>query len=293
MAVGLLVLALLVVVVFRQVLGITQRPSWPPPADAVTSAGARGGDRGVRRARRRPRPHDAALDFAWSTAATIEPWVEGEDLLPADLRRRRGGAVVRPHPHVRLARGPGRDGDGRPARAEARGGCRGAGDRRRLRLPAERRRAGDVHRARRRGSADRRQRRPPARPRRPLPGRPSSRLAPGRGRPCRPSQALRRRRRGRVDRRRRDRGPLRERRLPRRDGARHRRRRPPGAGRLPHELPRARRPAARRPRRPTSPRRPTPGRFRSRSRRSSPAASSPPRRRSASRSTAPAGGSTS
>ena len=35
-----LALAALFVVVYRQVLGITQRPSWPPPADAVTSAGA-------------------------------------------------------------------------------------------------------------------------------------------------------------------------------------------------------------------------------------------------------------
>ena len=28
------------------------------------------------------RPHDAALDFAWSTAATIEPWVEGANFFP-------------------------------------------------------------------------------------------------------------------------------------------------------------------------------------------------------------------
>ena len=238
------------------------------------------------------RPHDADLDFAWSTAATIEPWVEGQDVLPADLRRREGGAVVRPHPHVRLARGPGRDGDGRPARAEARGGCRGAGDRRRLRLAAERRREGDVHRARRSRCADRRQRRASPRPRRSLPGPSPPRLAPGRGRPCRPPEALRDRRRGRVDRGRGNRGPLRERRLPRRDGARHGRRRPPGAGGLPDELPRPRRPPARRPR----PLLPRAGRrrrrFRSRLRRSSPAGSSPPRRRSASRSTARAGGST-
>ena len=35
-----LAFAALFVVVYRQVLGITQRPSWPPPADAVTSEGA-------------------------------------------------------------------------------------------------------------------------------------------------------------------------------------------------------------------------------------------------------------
>ena len=81
MAVALLVFALLFVLVFRQVLGITQRPSWPPPADAVTSAGARAATEAFA-ARDSPRPHDAALDFAWSTAATIEPWVEGKTFFP-------------------------------------------------------------------------------------------------------------------------------------------------------------------------------------------------------------------
>ena len=44
------------------------------------------------------------------------------------------------------------------------------------------------------------------------------------------------------------RGPLRERRLPRPDGSRHRRSRAPGPGRVPDQLPRSRRPSARRPR---------------------------------------------
>ena len=97
MAVVLLVLALLFVLVFRQVLGITQRPSWPPPAGAVTSAGARGGDRGVRRARLhrdRTTPH---FDFAWSTAATIEPWVEGTNFFPrifADVEAARSSVHI-------------------------------------------------------------------------------------------------------------------------------------------------------------------------------------------------------
>ena len=81
MAVALLMLALLFVLVFRQVLGITQRPSWPPPADAVTSAGARAATEAFA-ASDSPRPHDAAFDFAWSTAATIEPWVEGKTFFP-------------------------------------------------------------------------------------------------------------------------------------------------------------------------------------------------------------------
>jgi cardiolipin synthase len=77
----LLVLALLFVLVFRQVLGVTQRPSWPPPPDAITAAGAEPATEEFA-ARDDVRPHDAALDFAWSTAATIEPWVEGKTFFP-------------------------------------------------------------------------------------------------------------------------------------------------------------------------------------------------------------------
>jgi cardiolipin synthase len=80
-AVLLLVLALLFVVVFRQVLGVTQRPSWPPPADAVTAAEAEAATEAFA-ARDGTRPHDADLDFAWSTAATIEPLVEGRTFFP-------------------------------------------------------------------------------------------------------------------------------------------------------------------------------------------------------------------
>ncbi|HSS80846.1 MAG TPA: phosphatidylserine/phosphatidylglycerophosphate/cardiolipin synthase family protein [Gaiellaceae bacterium] len=58
---------------YRRVLAIPQRPSWPPPRDAVTSAGAQA----AIEARSR-----GALDFAWSTAATIEPWVEGVNFFP-------------------------------------------------------------------------------------------------------------------------------------------------------------------------------------------------------------------
>jgi len=80
-AVALLVVALLFVGVFRQVLGITQHPSWPPPANAVTAAGAEAATEAFA-ARDDVRPHDADLDFAWSTAATIEPWVEGKTFFP-------------------------------------------------------------------------------------------------------------------------------------------------------------------------------------------------------------------
>ena len=145
--------------VFQQVLGITQRPSWPPPAGSGDALRCGSGHGGVRRARRNVRPHDAALDFAWSTAATDRAVGRGKDLLPAHLRRRRGSPLVGAHPHVRLAGGRGRDGDGRTARAEAGRRRRGARDRRRLRLEALRRRRGDVQAARGRRRADRRQRR--------------------------------------------------------------------------------------------------------------------------------------
>jgi cardiolipin synthase A/B len=65
----------------RRVLGIKQRPCWPPPPDAVTAAGAQAATAAFG-ARNRARPRDAALDFAWSTAATIEPWAEGENFFP-------------------------------------------------------------------------------------------------------------------------------------------------------------------------------------------------------------------
>jgi cardiolipin synthase A/B len=71
-------------VLHRQVLGIAQRPSWPPPSDAVTSAGAQAATEAFG-ARIGTLPRDAALDFAWSTAATIEPWVEGASFFPRIL----------------------------------------------------------------------------------------------------------------------------------------------------------------------------------------------------------------
>ena len=71
-------------VVHRRVLGITQRPSWPPPPHAVTAAGAEAATQAFT-ARTRPRTRDATLDFAWSTAATIEPWAEGVNFFPRIL----------------------------------------------------------------------------------------------------------------------------------------------------------------------------------------------------------------
>jgi len=68
----------------RRVLGAPQRSSWPPPHDAVTPAGAQAATEALC-ARGGTRPHGEALDFAWSTAATLEPWVEGASFFPRIL----------------------------------------------------------------------------------------------------------------------------------------------------------------------------------------------------------------
>ncbi len=78
LAIAGLVVALAFVLIYRQVLGITQRPSWPPSSDAVTPDGAQA----ATEAFEGTRPHDATLEFAWSTAATIEPWAEGANFFP-------------------------------------------------------------------------------------------------------------------------------------------------------------------------------------------------------------------
>jgi len=79
LALPALVVAALVAA-YRRVLGSPQRPSWPPPDDAVTSAGAQAATEAF--VARRVGTRDAAFQFAWSTAATIEPWVEGKSFFP-------------------------------------------------------------------------------------------------------------------------------------------------------------------------------------------------------------------
>ena len=65
--------AAVLIVVHRRVLGIRQRPSWPPPAGAVTPAGAQAAT------------DSSPLAFAWSTAATLEPLVDGKAFFPRIL----------------------------------------------------------------------------------------------------------------------------------------------------------------------------------------------------------------
>src|SRR5215218_8575330 len=96
LAVVLLLATALFAAIYRQVLGVKQRESWPPPPDAVTAAGAEAATEAFA-ARDGVRPHDAALDFAWSTAATIEPWVEGANFFPRifdDVERARSSVHI-------------------------------------------------------------------------------------------------------------------------------------------------------------------------------------------------------
>jgi cardiolipin synthase len=73
--------------VHRKVLGETPRPCWPPPQDAVTSAGAQAATEGS----------EGPLSFAWSTAATMEPLVEGVNFFPrifADVEAARSSVHI-------------------------------------------------------------------------------------------------------------------------------------------------------------------------------------------------------
>jgi cardiolipin synthase len=91
-----LLLAAALYAFYRQVFGVTQRDSWPPPPDAVTARGAQAATEAFS-AQDGVRPHDAALDFAWSTAATIEPWVEGTSFFPRifdDVERARSSVHI-------------------------------------------------------------------------------------------------------------------------------------------------------------------------------------------------------
>ena len=58
----------------RLVLRVDKRGTWPPPPGAVTPAGAAAAV-----------GQDGPLDFAWSTAAMLEPWVEGLQFFPRIL----------------------------------------------------------------------------------------------------------------------------------------------------------------------------------------------------------------
>ena len=86
----------LFVVAHRRVLGLARRPSWPPSGDAVTADGAQAATEAFV-AREGVGTRDAALEFAWSTAATIEPWVDGTSFFPrifADVEAARSSVHI-------------------------------------------------------------------------------------------------------------------------------------------------------------------------------------------------------
>jgi cardiolipin synthase len=81
----------LLAVVHRRVLGIERRPSWPPPPGAVTPAGAQAAAETFAGG-----PRDT-LPFAWSTAATIDPWADGGNFFPrilADIEAARSSVHI-------------------------------------------------------------------------------------------------------------------------------------------------------------------------------------------------------
>jgi cardiolipin synthase len=83
-----LIVAFLFFLLFQQALAVTEKPSWPPGRDAITAAGAQIATE--RFVATHPRPRDVGVPFAWSTAATIDPWPEGKNFFPkifADIEK--------------------------------------------------------------------------------------------------------------------------------------------------------------------------------------------------------------
>jgi len=72
--------ALLLLLIFIRVLYIPEQDNWPPPPDAVTAEQAESNT--ARFVSGSPRPRDLDIDYAWSTAATVEPFAEGTEFYP-------------------------------------------------------------------------------------------------------------------------------------------------------------------------------------------------------------------
>ena len=78
-----------------KVLRIVERPSWPPGSEAVTATHAQASTETFRQGRHGP--HDVGIEYAWSTAATIEPHPEGRQFYPrifADVENARSSVHV-------------------------------------------------------------------------------------------------------------------------------------------------------------------------------------------------------
>jgi cardiolipin synthase len=85
-------LVLAVVHTARRVFRIVTKESWPPPPDAITADDAQSAV-----ARFAGGPTDVGVPYAWSTAATVEPWPEGKEFFPRifdDVRGARASVHV-------------------------------------------------------------------------------------------------------------------------------------------------------------------------------------------------------
>jgi cardiolipin synthase len=80
MKLALLAAVLAFAAVHRRVLGIKRNRSWPPSQNAVTADGAQEATRAFNGGSR-----EAALEFAWSSAAVLDPYVEGVNFFPRIL----------------------------------------------------------------------------------------------------------------------------------------------------------------------------------------------------------------
>lgn len=77
------VVALPVALFARQSLRITEQTNWPPGSEAITPDGAQ--QTVAEFAAASHGPHDVGLDYAPTTAATVEPWAEGVEFYPRIL----------------------------------------------------------------------------------------------------------------------------------------------------------------------------------------------------------------
>ena len=90
-----LVLMFILSVVGAQVLIVEEDESWPPPADSITADQAQSATEAFIAGN--PRPGDLGIDYAWSTAASIEPWPEGAEFFPrifADIEAARDSVHI-------------------------------------------------------------------------------------------------------------------------------------------------------------------------------------------------------
>jgi cardiolipin synthase len=91
-----LLLAAFFFLVYRQVLTVVEKPSWPPGASAITAEAAQTATESFA-ARSDPKPSDVGMPYAWSTAATIDPWAEGTNFFPrifADIEQARSSVHI-------------------------------------------------------------------------------------------------------------------------------------------------------------------------------------------------------